>query len=332
MTSIKYLQPGQDTDSAIGRNIGSNLLDCILMAKAKNINIIPSWNKMNFFNSSDFDIAPFLFDLPDILNVSSIDQSESALKIESPVFKNTNFVQWLNKCTKSNFNNEKLSRLCLFGFPGYLNNTLLNEFRSILNYRICKIKNEIIEEANEYIYKNLQRKYIGIHFRATGALNVLEMFDKNIYDKLIHELIKVLKKITTNDIHAFYLASCSWEAIENVRELIKEEFDLPVYSLSVERTSSIKGDNIVSDTYSKEQTISYYLNTMKELIILSNSSYFIRTFGKYSLMAAIMSDLYCDKIYTITDNIIENLFSKMYENLDNIKFHVNIAKVNQHPY
>ena len=332
MTSIKYLQPGQDTDSAIGRNVGSNLLDCILMAKAKNTNIIPSWNKMSFFNSSEFDIAPFLFDLSNVSNVSIIEQSESVFKKESPIFKNTEFVKWLKNCSQSDFNNEKLSRLCLFGFPGYENNTLLNEFRNILNNNICKIKKEIIDEADEYIQTNLQKKYISIHFRSTGALNVLKMFDNDIYNKLIRELINVLKKITTKDIDSFYLASCSWEAVNNIRNIIKEEFNLPVYSLSIDRTSNIKGDNIIDNIYLKEQTISYYLNTMKELIILSKGSYFIRTFGKYSLTAAIMSNLYCDKIYTLTDNIIENLFSKMYENVDDIKVHINKSILSQHPY
>ena len=59
---------------------------------------------------------------------------------------------------------------------------------------------------------------------------------------------------------------------------------------------------------------------------MSKGSYFIRSFpGKYSLIALIMSNLTSNKIYTLTDNIIENIFLKMYEKSNDIKVQLNKA-------
>lgn len=313
----KYTQPGKNSTSAIGRHLGSNLLDCLLMAKAKNVTIIPSWNNMHFFNSHNFDIAPFLFTIPDIHDVSLIDGSESIFLNNSPLFNNFEFMTWLRDCLQTDLDNTKLSKLCLFGFPGYNQNLLYKELRFLFKSNICKINTNIIDDAYNYINNTLPKKYLSIHFRVTDLLNAFKIVDKNIYNKLIQEFINTLRIVKNKNFDAVYIASCSYDGIKDIQNIIKKELNVPIYSLPIERISN----NI--NTYSKDQTISYYANTIKELIVLSKGSYFIRSFpGKYSLIALIMSNLTSNKIYTLTDNIIENIFLKMYEKSNDFKAHV----------
>ena len=282
---IKLIIPDKK-DTTTGRTIGSNFLQSLVTAKKyPNTIIIPEWNNMQFFSSIKFDIAPYIFDIPKVNNI---------IHINNNIFFNVDnkLEDWMRYCL-NDYAGDKESLITLFtaGFPNVENEILITELRKLYK-NICPFKCNVDNYINNVIGT---QNYISIYYRSSGvdAIRKIVTGDSNFIDNFIN-------KIDIDSAEAIFVTSDDIDIID----YIKNKFTLPVHSLNFKREEK---------KYTKQDTIEYYQQTIKELLVLSKGKKIYKPWSKFGTVSTILSELPYSKIHTINPEGWENFMSKVPE-------------------